>query len=152
MWQSYNGPMTFIKRRVKFLGRSPLTIVELIIGLAAVVGGLYVVSPFLELTVAVGTAPPYVQALASQPAILVLGALALINGIAIIYGIFAKNYTVRSIALFSNICLRLFTILAVIAAQGPLPLTGWLNSFWLLLISIVCWVVVRGLVIRRIKP
>lgn len=123
--------------------------VELIIGISAIVGGLYVLSPFLVIGLELSGAPSVVKILATPAPIFALGLVAVLNGIAMVYGIFARNYRVRSIGLFVQILLRLYVIIVVIAAQGLFPL-DWLANATLLGVSIVCYLVVRGMIIRNI--
>lgn len=129
--------------RVRFLGQSPLTCIELIIAISAVVGGLYVMSPFLVVNVSLTQAPSLVQNLASYTGIIILGLAAVLNGLVMLWGIFRRNYAIRSLGLFTNILLRLYVIIATIAAQGFFPMT-WLSSLTIMGIAVICWLHVRG--------
>ena len=128
--------------RIKSIGRSPLACIELIIAISAVVGGLYVLSPYLVVTVSIIDAPNIVQNLATTTGIVTLGIASIMNGLVMIYGVVTNKYKVRSIGLFINIILRLYVTIVTIIAQGLFPMT-WLANVTIMLIAAVCYLQIR---------
>lgn len=128
--------------KLGFLRRGPLTYIEIIIALSVLVGGLYILSPFLVVHISLADAPSLIQDLASTTGILILGIVAILNGIAMLYGIFAYRYKIRSAALFFNLLLRLYVVIATIAAQGIFPM-DWLSNAVIMAVSAVCYLHLR---------
>lgn len=124
------------------LKRDPVTIIELITAFFLVVGGLYVLSPFLDVTVLLSQAPRVIQSLGSTPALGALGLACIITGAVHIWGILRYNFKVRSAAIFSHVMLRLYVVAATIAAQGVFPL-DWMNHLIISCVLYVCYIVVR---------
>lgn len=137
--------------KFRFWGRNPLTIVEIAIGIFSMVGGLYVVSPLLSYSVAINGASPIIALLSHPFAIIGYGLLFIISGALIIAGVIKRRYTLRSWGLFLNILLRIYSLIGTFLLQGFLPLT-WLNSFLVLIIALICWVAVRGFIVRGFHP
>ena len=133
--------------RVRFLGRSPLTIVELIIAIGAIVGGLYVMSPFLTYSTAVNGASPIVHVLGHPVALMVYGAIFVLSGVASIYGIITRRTNFRSSGLFWNMMARTYGLFGTFMVQGLLPFTWW-SSAVVLAISVVVYIWLRGLLFR----
>lgn len=129
------------------MGRSPLTVIEFVIGVTSIIGGLYVISPLLTVSTIVNGASPLVQTIGSQIGIGVFGTLFIISGCLMTLGIIRRNYRVRSIGAFLNMLLRIYALLANFLIQGFLPLT-WMSSFVVLITVLVCWIVVKGMIIR----
>jgi hypothetical protein len=134
----------------KFWGRNPLTIIELIIGISSIVGGLYVLSPFLAYSVSVNGAAPIVALLSHPISIYGYGLVYLFSGILIVFGIFKRRYRIRSAGLFVNILARIYGLCGTFIVQGLLPLT-WISPLIVLLVTIICYVVVRGFIFRGLK-
>jgi hypothetical protein len=120
----------------------PVTTIELIAALGIIIGGLYILSPFLEISVVLSQAPRAVQALASTLGLVILGSSLLITGVANIVGILRFNFKLRASAIFVQMLLRMYIIAAIILSQGFFPL-DWLNNFITLCILFVCYVAVR---------
>lgn len=133
---------------LRWLGRSPLTIVELIVGIATVISGVYVLTPLIDYSTYLHGATPLVATLGSALGIHIFGAFYLLSGLLIIYGIFKRNYRARSVGLFMNILGRTYILLAGFLIQGFLPFT-WLNPFVMILIVTICWLVVKGMIVRE---
>lgn len=133
--------------RARFLGRSPLTIVELIIAIGAIVGGLYVMSPALVYSTAVNGASPLIQILAHHVAILIYGATYVTAGALSVYGIIIRNTALRSIGLFWQTLSRAYGLIGTFLVQGLLPFTWW-SSAIVIFISIVVYIWLRGLIVR----
>ena len=131
------------KRR--FLGHSPLTVVELIISLVTVVGGLYLLAllPLVLESIAALQLSAVMAVIASPVAILVL--IFWILGFAIldIIGIAKQNYRMRYYGLFGMILSRIYGLIASILYNGIFPIT-WLPNLTIILIMVVCYFVVRG--------
>lgn len=133
--------------RFRFWGRNPLTIVELIIGIFSMVGGLYVISPIMQYSVAVNGATPTILLLSHPIAIAIYGAIFIISGLLIVLGVWKRKYQLRSWGLFSNILVRMYGLTGTFIIQGFLPLT-WLSTLVVILIAVVCYVTVRGFIVR----
>jgi hypothetical protein len=131
-----------MKRGLKFIGHDPTTVIEFILALGMLVGGLYVLSPFVVINISLSTAPAAVQALASTIGLALLGGTSAAVGAANLYGIWKYNYKVRSAALFSQIMIRLYVFIATLFAQGFFPLT-WLSSFILMCVATICYLTLR---------
>lgn len=134
-------------RLLRIRWHSPLTIVELIIAISTIVGGVYVLSPLLDISTYLHSASPLVATLGSDIGILLFGLIFLISGILMLVGVIVGNYRLRSIGLFTNFMSRLYVILATFIIQGFLPLT-WVSNFTIGVIAIVCYLVVRGMIIK----
>lgn len=132
-------------KRFRVFERSPLTIIELIIAVATIIGGLYVFTPFLVVGIDVSHGPQIAKLIASTLGIAAVGGVAVLAGALSIFGIYKRSYKLRSAGLFTNIILRTYTLSATILIQGFLPLT-WLSGLTILLVLIVCWIVVRGFI------
>ena len=133
--------------RVKFLGRSPLTIIELIIAIGAIVGGLYVMSPVLAYSTAVNGASAVVQILGHPVALMIYGGSYVVAGVISVYGILTRKTVLRSVGLFWNMLNRTYGLMGTFLVQGFLPFT-WLSSFMVIVISLVVYLWIRGLIIR----
>lgn len=133
--------------RVRFLGRSPLTIVELIIAIGAIVGGLYVMSPILAYSTAVNGASPLIQILGHPVAILIYGGMYVASGATSVYGILSRNTALRSIGLFCQTLCRTYGLIGTFLIQGFLPFTWWSSSI-VIFISIIVYIWLRGLIVR----
>lgn len=127
-------------RATRIHGHDPLTVIELITAVFLVIGGIYVASPILDVTVLLSEAPRAIQALGSTAGLLTLGLSCITIGLVHIWSIMRYKYKVRAAMVFTHIMVRLYTILAVITAQGIFPL-DWLNSFILVCILSVCYLV-----------
>lgn len=135
--------------RFKFWGRSPLTIVEVVIGIVTIVAGVYILSPALVYSTTMNGASPLVATLGSQLGISLFGGFFLLSGLVMLYGIFKRNYRIRSAGLFMNILARTYGLIGYFLVTGILPLT-WLSSLTILIIAVICWVVVRGFIHRGV--
>lgn len=133
--------------RVRFLGRSPLTIVELIISISAIVGGLYLLSPFLAYSTMVNGASPLVATLSHPFAIVAYGLVFITGGSMSVYGIFSRRTLWRSTGIFIQMLVRTYGIFVTFLIQGALPLT-WLSSFVVVCVSVVIYIWLRGLIVR----
>lgn len=137
--------------RVRFLGRSPLTIVELIIGIGAIVGGLYLVSPFLPVIPAAYATSMVGEILTHPVALFIFGAVYTASGLSSVVGIISRRTTLRSVGMFWNILCRTYGLCTIFILAGFLPLT-WLPSATVLLIAVVVYIWLRGLILRGIEP
>lgn len=137
--------------KFRFSDRSPLTVVEFIVAALTIIGGLYLLSPLLDISVALHGASPLVATLANSTAIAFYGVFLTSIGAINISAIYKRNYKWRSRALFGNILIRLYGFIVTMLVQGPIPPT-WLSSFGIMLIAIVCYSVVKGMDVRRLKP
>jgi hypothetical protein len=133
--------------KFRFWGRNPLTIVEMIIGITSVVGGLYVLSPLLVYSTAINGAGPIVALIAHPIGIMIFGLIIVISGLMMVIGVWKRKYKIRSWGLFVNILARTYALIGGFLISGFLPLT-WMSSFVVLLITILCYIVVRGFLIR----
>lgn len=135
--------------RVKFLGRSPLTIIELIIAVGAVVGGLYVLSPLLAYSTAINGATPVISALGHPLAVGAYGACYFLGGGISIIGIFSRRVGFRSVGIFVSMMARTYGLFVTFLIQGFLPLTWW-SSAIVLAVSVVIYIWLRGLILRNL--
>lgn len=129
------------------MGRSPLTIVELIVSIGAIVSGLYVISPMLAYSTSINGASAIVQILGHPVAIMLYGGLFLVSGVLSVFGIITRRTTLRSIGLFWQLAARTYGLLGTFLVQGFLPFTWW-SSAIVLFISLVVYVWIRGLLLR----
>ena len=135
--------------RFRFWGRNPLTIVEFIIAVASIIGGVYVASPLIIYSSLVNGATPLVAALAHPVALVAFGVLLALSGIIVIAGIFMHRYRWRANGLFLNILLRIYGIIVTFLIQGLLPLT-WLATLTVTIIALVCYLYDRGMLFVKV--
>lgn len=136
-----------VLKKYRWLGRSPLTIVELVIAISTIVGGLYVLSPLLDLSVMLNGASPFVQIVGHTTGLYIFGTFFLSSGAIMLIGFVRRDYHWRSVGLFMNIMARLYVLVTTIMINGLLPLT-WLSPLTVLVIAIICYLVVRGMIAR----
>jgi hypothetical protein len=131
-------------RVTRFFSHDPITVVEFILAIFGVVGSIIIMTISLNtLGVSIeGTPSAAVQAITSSVGILVLGLVALSYSIANIYGIVRRNLKVRSAALFTQILVRLYALIAGFLVSGLFPIT-WISGLTLLLVATVCYLTVR---------
>jgi hypothetical protein len=131
-------------KRFQFWGRNPLTIVEFLLGIASILSGLYVVTPLQAYATITQGATPLVATLGSPIALFVFGALLGLSGLFMLIGIFRRNYRIRVNALFVNILCRFYSVTVTVMVGGLLP-PLWLPPLTILFITVVCYLVARGM-------
>jgi hypothetical protein len=127
--------------------RSPLTIVELIIAVFTVIGGLYVMSPLVVVDVSITHFASVANFIAGQAGLILLGVAAVFSGMATIVGVCRRNYRMRSAGMFSNILLRVYAFTASLIFFAPISIN--FTAITLLAICVVCWLNVRSMVFRE---
>lgn len=123
------------KQQVKY---SPLSLIEIIIGVTAIVGGLYIFSPFLQISVAMNGASPLIATLGSKIPVLIFGFFYLLSGLLILLGVIkGRNGSLRA-GLLLHIFARFYVFLVTMLVTGILPLS-WLSGVVVMAITVVCW-------------
>lgn len=107
-------------------------------------------SPLVHLSTIVHGATPIVAALSATPILYVVGVVYTLSGVGITYGIYKRKYPIRAWSLFANIMIRLYALVLTWLMQGLLPLT-WLGPLTVLAITVVCYLIVRGMQARNIN-
>jgi uncharacterized membrane protein YfcA len=128
------------KRRLS--RNTPLKIVEYIIAITTVVGGLFLLSPLVTIPLPGVGDPEIVKQILSRPGIIGLGIVAVIAGAAHGIGLFREKFTLRSFGLFVNVLVRIYAILAGWLINGDIPLP-FSPDVVLLFIVIVLWLTLR---------
>lgn len=139
---SYTHIMGF-EWKQRFLGRSPLTIVELIIAVMTIVGGIYLAILIPQLTEQFAQASVLIKIVSSFVPLVILAVLLIGSALLDIIGIYRQNYRMRYYGLFGMLLVRFYSLLATIFGIGFLPLT-WLPNLTIILVLSVCYFVVRG--------
>lgn len=126
--------------RVRRLGATtiPLLVVQWIIAISAIIGGIYVVSPFMRLSILFNGKSAVIQTVGSEWGIYLFGGMFILSGVLMIAGIILRKVQLRSLGLFINGLCRLYAIIAAILAVGILPLT-WLSNFTIMCIVFYIW-------------
>jgi len=127
---------------IRFVADDPQRSVRLIIALALIIGGLYIVSPFYVPQVAPGVTTPIAQTLTTQISLYVFGFLYATPGFMIVYGTWRDNMKTIEHGLYWAYIVILFTVLLIWIIQGLFPMT-WLSTFALGLIAAVKWIRLR---------
>lgn len=122
--------------------RTPLRFVEWIISSAAIVSGLYVMSPLLNYSTATFGAGALAQTIAQPIGIFIFGFLMFASGALIVVGLIRDNKRFRAYGLFANFCCRSYALFGTWLTIGFLPLT-WLASLAVLLITIIAYLAIR---------
>lgn len=135
-------------RRTKEVVRNPLTVIELVLAISTIVGGLYVLSPFLVVSIIQNGASPLILALGSQVGVTLFGGIFLASGLASVWGIYTRQYRTRSVAMFIQFLCRFYAIIVGWLVSGLLPLT-WLSPLTIAIICVILWLWLKGLVLRR---
>lgn len=117
---------------------NPLIIVQWIIAISAIVGGLYLLSPVWNASILINTTGPITQVIASTVGIALVALFAIFTGVLMIAGIVKRKVKWRSAGLFMQGMLRLYALLAGILINGFFPMT-WLSSAVLLAITFYIW-------------
>lgn len=125
--------------RGRIRGRNPLTYIELMIAITSVIGGVYILSPFVVLNLPPSTGSTVILAITSQLGVAALGVAAIVSGLMIIWGILALRTRPRQWGLFLGILLRFYTVFATLLIYGLVPL-NWMNSLVQALIMAVCYI------------
>lgn len=129
----------FMSGQRKFGATSnPLIVIEWIIAIVSFIGGVYLLSPLLNVAILVNMNSPVAAFVASSVGIVALGVVLLFSALLLIAGIVKRRVKWRSAALFINGLTRFYALVATLAINGPMPLT-WLSSFALLLITFYVW-------------
>jgi hypothetical protein len=128
----------------KFLkSHDPTTMIELVVAVFGILGSILL--SFLALSafgIDIGTPTGAVAAITAPAAVFALAAVAISYSALNIYGILKHNLRLRSLALFTQILVRLYTLIAVFLVQGFFPIT-WIASFTVFGVVIVCYLTVR---------
>lgn len=117
---------------------NPLIVIEWIIAIVTLVGGVYLLSPVFNVGLLVSLNSPIAQAVASSVGIIALAVISIFSALLLIAGIVNRKVKWRSAALFINGLVRLYAFLAGLLINGLLPLT-WLSPFALMLITFYIW-------------
>lgn len=123
--------------------RNPVTIIERVISLITLVGGIYVLSPILSVPAQYVTGSVVSQIVVSQVGILAIGLFASAFALWNLYAIHKRSYRQRAASTFAMAMLRLYVILATILIVGLFPLS-WLSSFTIVIILSVCYLYDRA--------
>jgi hypothetical protein len=135
--------------RRKFFGRSPLTLIEIVIAVSTIIGGLYVVSPLIDVpSLFTGQSSPLIHILGTAAPIKVYGLILIVTGCATLIGVWRRNYRLRANAMFINILARLYSLLGTLLVQGFLPFT-WSPAATLIAIAVIIYIYLRGLLFRQ---
>jgi hypothetical protein len=130
-------------RATRIFKHDPLTVVELIMAFGGILGSVILMTVSLsKLGVIVGTGSAAVAAITSSAGIFILGGVAISYSLLNIYGVYRRSLKIRSFALFTQILVRLYALLAGFLVQGFFPPT-WISSIVILLIAVVCYLTVR---------
>lgn len=122
--------------------RTPLKIIEWIISIVTIIGGLYVVSPLLSYSTANFGAGAIAQTIAHPIGILIFGVIFLVSGLLLAYGLLKDIPKVRSFALMMMIACRTYSLIGTWITIGFLPLT-YLSNVALIFIAVVVYLVIR---------
>lgn len=122
------------------LGNSsnPLIIIEWIISISTIIGGLYLLSPVWKLGYVLNSTGPIAQAVTSEIGIVAVAVFAIFTGLLVIAGIIKRKVAWRSAGLFLNGMLRLYALIAGILLNGLFPMT-WLSSAVVMCIALYIW-------------
>lgn len=131
-------------KRVRYRpkSRSHISIIEMAIHAQAVVGGFYIASPFATFTFAQPYAATLLTALTTGWPLFLLAIGSIVVGALGLYAVKKRNFKFRSSMMFANIMLQFYALSAILLVQGLLPLS-WLLNVTILIISVVCWAVLR---------
>ena len=126
--------------RLRKLGATtnPLIVIEWIISIVTLIGGIYLLSPVVKTGILLNLNSPIAAAVASQLGIVILGMLAVLTALLLIAGIVKMKVKVRSFALFLIGLMRLYAVLAGILINGIFPFT-WLSNAALMIICFYIW-------------
>lgn len=117
----------------------PLRWIEWVLSVFGLVGGVYLLSPLLDLSATLHGASPLVSALASSLGIYGLGLAIIVSSVLMIVGAVKNKDSIVSTGLFWTAMWRLYIFLVTMIAVGPLPIS-WMSNFMLLLICIILYV------------
>lgn len=130
-------------RATRIFRHDPLTIVEFIVAFWSMIGSIIIMTVSLgALGIVAGTGSAAVAAITSSVGIYVVGCVAVAYSLTNIYGIVRRNLKLRSAALFVQILVRLYALIAIVMIQGLFPPT-WIASLTILLVACVCYLTVR---------
>jgi len=121
------------------LKQTPLRMIEWIIVIQTILGGLYILSPLVEKLAMTIVKPSIVaQVVISPIGILALGSIFLFSAILLAAGLIWEKKQWRATGLFINICVRIYGLVGGWALNGFMP-PSWLASATLLSILIVIY-------------
>lgn len=118
---------------------TPLRIVEYIIALTTVLGGLVLLTPLVLIPVPGVGDPEIVSLLLSRPGIIAVAIFAIASGLLHAYGLKKRLMKWRANGLFLNALTRMYALI-ITWLPGTVPaVMPWESSFATLLIIIALW-------------
>jgi len=125
----------------RFFGNvaNPLIIVEWVLSIQTLIGGAYLLSPYLRTGLSiVNPESQFLHVALSHWGLWLLGIFALLSALLIIAGIVKRRVRWRSAGLFLNGLARLYAIIGGFAAHGFIPLS-WLSAAALMVFCFYIW-------------
>jgi len=117
---------------------TPLLVIQTIIGISTIIGGLYLVSPFMQASIRLVGRSAFLETASSEIGILIFAAIFIFSGILMLAGVYARKVRWRSTGLFINGLCRFYVIFATFLSQGILPLT-WFSGAVIMVIVFYMW-------------
>lgn len=125
--------MKFLEK-VNFENRTPLTYAEAVTAMLSLIGGIYLLTPFLTLPFAVEGQVAMI--VANAAGIVAVGVVAIVLSLWNLWAIYKGNYKQRARSIFWMTMLRLYSILALILITGIFPMT-WLAALNVLILQVI---------------
>lgn len=118
----------------------PIRVLEWVIALFTLAGGLYTLSPLYPRTAASSAGPGIISQLAASPVPHTAFAVALlVAAVLIIIGLLTNVAKIRSSGFFILVLARTFQITATFLVQGLVPVGAWIYVLTIMAVSLVLW-------------
>ncbi len=115
-----------------------VTAIEYVVTFSTLIGGIYVVSPLLELSTSTNGPGTLVATLGSPVGIYLYGAVMIIAALVVLYGLIKKKNWACRAGLLTIAISRLYSVIGAWLIAGFLPLT-WFPAFTLFIVVSILW-------------